>query len=137
MTELSPYLSELNKEASPFTVREQTQRRQAAKLGKRWGRLLRRKGTEAALEDPDKARIWSWAAGLSKTWSRFRGHARQERLHLEIQASRSELQRYVNMAQYAINLAVKSESDPKRRFFKKRDLMEKWRRLYARAPSGR
>lgn len=137
MPEFTPYLSDLNRRATPVADNEQQQLSQSERMADRWRNFLERKRRSILAQSSRSF----WTAGLPRgsrsfiNWSRaaFARRNREleaQRLEAEIQESRADLQRYVLMAQYAINLAVRQDSDPVRRLTRKRNLMDRWRRLY-------
>lgn len=68
-------------------------------------------------------RLW-WA----RRWSRRKG----ERLQHNIHETGANLQNFMVMAQYAINLAVQSEPLVEVQTAKRRELMNRWRNTYER-----
>ncbi len=136
MSEFSPYLSDLNNRATPVADNEQLQRKEGERMADRWRNFLERRRRKA-MGRPSTSFIAKGLPRGSRTlihWTRAafaRNRSRQAaHLEYEIQESRAELQRYVMMAQFAINLAVRQESDPVKRMSRKQSLMNRWRRLY-------
>ncbi len=137
MSEFSPYLSDLNRHATPVADNEQHQWKQSERMANRWRNFLQRR-QRLALSGSPKA---FWTVALPRgsrafvDWTRAafarNSHLRRaSHLENEIEGSRAELRRYVMMAQFAINLAVRQDPDPTRRMARKRTLMDRWRRLY-------
>ncbi|HEX8762514.1 MAG TPA: hypothetical protein VF733_02030 [Candidatus Saccharimonadales bacterium] len=136
MSEFSPYLSNLNQRETPLGIdRFERQRERSARMASHWKRFLQRKqrratevGSESTFGSLFGGRAWHMIHGAFARVGRRRSH----RLEAEIEESRTDLQRYVLMAQYAINLAVRHDPNFNRRMAKKRQLMDKWRNLHHR-----
>jgi hypothetical protein len=140
MSEFSPYLADLNQGAVPLADNDQLQRDQTSRMANRWQAFLERRRRKAVGRNPavgigmalrfgnEGGRLLaSWA---SRALSKASRSQKSLQLEAEIEHSRADMQRYVMLAHYAINLAVRQDKDPVRRLSRKQHLMNRWRRLY-------
>jgi hypothetical protein len=69
---------------------------------------------------------------LRVLWARRWSKLRARRMRAEIHKQTHDMQKYMTVAQYAINLAIMSEKKPDRRNARSRELMGRWRDAYGR-----
>ncbi len=104
-----------------------------------WERVLWGK-TAPALQQPiEEARPFgrrentpTFLKWMRLFWMRRWGKRKAENIRQDIHETGNNAQAFMTMAQYAINLAVKSEPEASAQLAKRRLLMDRWRGTYAR-----
>lgn len=142
MAETSPSLSEANHEATPGPYGVPPERNRTARAARRWQSLLRRK-SKVAMPAPQEsgagektrgpARDFAqWMRGLT---ARRQQAQQQEQLQHEIKEGQQNLQAYMDMARFAVDMAVQKEADnPKRQAALRRTLTQRWRNVFRKSP---
>lgn len=141
MAEIPPSLSEVNQEATPGPYRVPAERNKTIRAARRWEGFLRRKSkaalpsAEGATREETRGPARDFLYWMRNLMARQRRARHQEQLHQEIREGQQNLQAYMDMARFAVDMAVQKESDsPKKQAAVRRTLTERWRNAFRKSP---
>jgi hypothetical protein len=105
--------------------------------GEEWERILKFKTAPSMQRPIEEARPFgqhertpTFLRWVRFFWARRWSKRKSERITSDIHETQANLQAFMTMAQYAINLAVKTEKRPEARLTRRRVLMDRWRNTY-------
>ena len=127
----------LGQSVAPSDLSAAQRATESRSVGAEWERILRFKTAPSMQRPVEEARPFgqhertpTFLRWVRFFWARRWSKRKSERITSDIHETQHHLQAFMTMAQYAINLAVKTEKRPDARLSKRRVLMDRWRNTY-------